>query len=71
VTEDAVTVKARFERPAGSYVLRERPEAEMGRRVKLSAEVKPEQVKAKYEDGVLVVRLPKLIVVKPTSITVE
>lgn len=71
VTEDAVTVKAKFERPAGSYVLRERPEAEMGRRVKLPAEVKPEQVKAKYEDGVLVVRLPKLIVVKPTSVPIE
>jgi HSP20 family protein len=71
VTEDAVTVKAKFERPAGSYVLKERPEAEMGRRVKLPAEVKPEQVKAKYEDGVLVVRLPKLIVVKPTSVPIE
>jgi HSP20 family protein len=71
VTEDAVTVKAKFERPVGSYIQRERPEAEMGRRVKLAAEVKPEQVRAKYEDGVLVVRLPKLIVVKPTSITVE
>jgi HSP20 family protein len=71
VTEDAVTVKAKFERPSGSYVLRERPEAEMGRRVKLAAEVKPEQVKAKYEDGVLVVRLPKLIVVKPTSVPIE
>ena len=43
----------------------------MGRRVKLPAEVKPEQVKAKYEDGVLVVRLPKLIVVKPTSVPIE
>ena len=71
VTEDAVTVKARFERPAGTYTLRERPELETSRRVKLAAEVKPEQVKARYEDGVLVVRLPKLIVVKPTSIVVE
>ncbi len=71
VTEDAVTVKAKFERPSGSYVLRERPEAETSRRVKLAAEVKPEQVKARYEDGVLVVRLPKLIVVKPTSVPIE
>lgn len=71
VTEDTVTVKAKFERPAGSYVLRERPETEMGRRVKLPAEVKPEQVKAKYEDGVLVVHLPKLIVVKPHSVPIE
>jgi HSP20 family protein len=71
VTEDAVTVKARFERPAGTYLLRERPESETSRRVKLQAEVKPEQVKAKYENGVLEVHLPKLIVVKPHSITVE
>ena len=71
VTEDAVTIKARFERPAGTYISRERPESETSRRVKLSAEVKPEQVKARYEDGVLEVHLPKLIVVKPHSITVE
>ncbi len=71
VTEDAVTVKAKFERPSGTYLLRERPESETSRRVKLHAEMKPEQVKAKYEDGVLVVHLPKLIVVKPHSITVE
>jgi HSP20 family protein len=71
VTEDAVTVMAKFERPAGNYLQRERPEAETSRRVKLSAEVKPEQVKAKYEDGVLTVRLPKLIVVKPHSVPIE
>ncbi len=71
VTEDAVTVKAKFERPSGTYLLRERPESETSRRVKLQTEVKPEQVRAKYEDGVLEVHLPKLIVVKPHSITVE
>jgi HSP20 family protein len=71
VTEDVVTVKARFERPAGTYLQRERSEAEMGRRVKLSAEVKPEQVRAKYENGVLEVHLPKLIVVKPHSVPVD
>ncbi len=71
VTEDAITVKARFERPLGTYLLKERPESETSRRVKLSAEVKPEQVRARYENGVLEVHLPKLIVVKPHSITVE
>jgi HSP20 family protein len=71
VTEDVVTVKAKFERPSGTYLLRERPESETSRRVKLSAEVKPEQVKAKYEDGVLVVHLPKLIVVKPHSVPID
>lgn len=71
VTEDALTVKARFERPSGTYLLRERPESETSRRIKLQAEIKPEQVKASYENGVLTVHLPKLIVVKPHSITVE
>jgi len=71
VTEDAVTVRARFEPPPGNYLQRERPEAEMGRRIKLAAEVKPEQVRARYEDGVLVVRLPKLIVVKPHSVPID
>ena len=71
VTEDTVTVKARFERPSGTYIQRERPEAETGRRVKLSAEVKPEQVRARYENGVLEVHLPKLIVVKPHSVPID
>lgn len=71
VTEDALTIKAKFERPAGTYIARERGEAETSRKVKLSCEVKPEQVRAKYEDGVLEVHLPKLIVVKPKSVPIE
>lgn len=71
VTEDALTVKAKFERPSGTYLLRERTESETNRRIKLHVEMKPEQVKASYENGVLTVHLPKLIVVKPHSITVE
>lgn len=71
VTEDAVTVKARFERPPGTYLIRERAEAAVSRKVKLTCEIKPEQVKAKYEDGVLEVHLPKLIVVKPKAVPIE
>lgn len=71
VTEDTVTVKAKFERPSGSYISRERPEAEASRTVKLSAEVKPEQVRARYENGVLEVHLPKLIVVKSKSVPID
>lgn len=71
VTEDALTIKAKFERPAGTYTSRERAEAETSRRVKLNSEIKPEQVRAKYEDGVLEVHLPKLIVVKPKAVPIE
>ena len=71
VTEEAVTVTARFERPKGSYLVRERAEAGVSRKVKLTCEIKPEQVKAKYEDGVLVVHLPKLMVVKPKAVPIE
>lgn len=72
VTEDAIiTVKARFERPEGSYLVRERAEAAVSRKVKLTSEIKPEQVKAKYEDGVLEVHLPKLMVVKPKAVPIE
>lgn len=71
VTEDALTIKAKFVRPAGTYIRRERAEAETSRRVKLNSEVKPEQVRAKYEDGVLEVHLPKLIVVKPKAVPIE
>jgi len=34
-------------------------------------EIKPEQVKASYRDGILEVRLPKLVVVNAQRVTVE
>jgi HSP20 family protein len=72
VTEDAIiTIKARFERSEGSYLVRERAESAVNRKVKLTSEIKPEQVKAKYEDGVLEVHLPKLMVVKPKAVPIE
>lgn len=71
VTEDAITVETSFDRPAGRYVLRERGTETVSRKIKLPEEVKPEQVKAKYENGVLEVHLPKLIVVKPREVKIE
>jgi len=70
-TEDSVSVEARVERPEGQYIQKERSRDVVKRIVKLPEEVKPEQVRAKYENGVLEVHLPKLIVVKPHEVNIE
>lgn len=71
VTEDALFVEAKLIRPEGEYLRRERFQDKAKRTIKLPAEVKPELVKASYANGVLEVRVPKLIVVKPQTVTIE
>lgn len=41
------------------------------REIKLPIEIKSEQVKASYRDGILEVRLPDLVVVNAQRVTVE
>ena len=41
------------------------------REIKLPMEIKPEQVRASFRDGILEVRLPKLVVVNAQRVTVE
>ena len=43
----------------------------MKREIKLPVEIKPEQVKASYENGILEVRLPKLVVINAQRVTVD
>lgn len=71
VTEDSLFVEAKLLRPEGEYLHRERFQDRAKRTIKLLAEVKPELVKASYANGVLEVRVPKLIVVKPQTVTIE
>ncbi|MHC1631891.1 MAG: Hsp20/alpha crystallin family protein [Methanotrichaceae archaeon] len=71
ITEDAIIVGAKTLQPEGKYLHKERSVHNMKRKIKLSEEIKPEQVRAKYENGVLEVHLPKLIVVKPHIVNIE
>jgi HSP20 family protein len=41
------------------------------REIKLPIEIKPEQVKASFKDGILEVHLPKLVVVNAQRVQVD
>ena len=71
VTEDSISVDARATLVEGKYLRRETSAQGFRRETKLPVEVKPEQVKASYENGVLEVHLPKLVVINPTTVKVE
>ncbi len=43
----------------------------MRREIKLPVEIKPEQVKAGFENGILTVHLPKLVVVNAQRVPVD
>jgi HSP20 family protein len=43
----------------------------MRREIKLPVEIKPEQVKASFTDGILEVRLPKLVVINAQRVVVD
>ncbi len=70
VTEDSLYVEAKAMPREGRYLRRETSTLGMKREIKLPVEIKPEQVKAAYENGILVVRLPKLVVVSAQRVTV-
>ncbi len=76
-TETELTIsgesKEELEEKKDQYYRVERRWGHFSRRVELPAEVKPAEVKAKLENGILEVRLPKLGPPKPEShaVTVE
>jgi HSP20 family protein len=71
VTEDSVSVDAKANPVEGKYLRRETSPSGFKRDLKLPVEIKPESVKASYEDGILEVRLPKLEVINPTTVKIE
>jgi HSP20 family protein len=71
VTEDSLSVEAKAAARQGRYLRRETSELGMKREIKLPVEIKPEQVKASFRDGVLEVRLPKLVVVSAQKVAVD
>jgi HSP20 family protein len=70
-TEDSLSVEAKAAPLEGKYLRRETSLQGFKRDIKLPVEIKPEQVKATYENGILEVRLPKLVVINPTTVKVE
>ena len=71
VTEDSLYVEAKATPREGKYLRREMGTMGRKREIKLPIEVKPEQVKASFKDGILEVHLPKLVVVSAQRVQVD
>ena len=71
VTEDNLYVDARAEVREGKYLRREMGTMLRKREIKLPIEIKPEQAKASFKDGILEVRLPKMVVVNAQKVQVD
>jgi len=71
VTEDSLYVEAKAAAREGRYLRREMSALGQKREIKLPLEIKPEQVKAGFADGILEVHLPKLVVVNAQRVQVD
>lgn len=74
VLGDTLTIQGEKKEPEvkdGNFYRRERSFGRFHKVVELPTEVNPEGVKAKYQDGILTVTLPKAESAKPRQITVE
>ena len=71
VTEDSLFIDAKAPLREGKYLRREMSTLSRKREIKLPMEIKPEQVKASFKDGILEVRLPKLVVVSAKRVQVD
>ena len=71
VTEDSLYVDAKATPREGKYLRREMGTMGRKREIKLPIEVKQEQVKASFKDGILEVHLPKLVVVNAQRVQVD
>ena len=71
VTEDSPYADAKASPREGRYLRQELNSISLKREIKLPAEVKPEQVRATFKDGILEVHLPKLVVVNAQKVQVD
>lgn len=71
VTEDSLYIDAKANPREGRYLRREINTMGMKRELKLPVEVKPEQVRASFKDGILEVILPKLVIVNAKRVQVD
>jgi HSP20 family protein len=70
-TEDTLSVEAKATPREGRYLRRDMSPLGFKREIKLPAEIKPEAVKASYQNGILEIHLPKLVVVSAQRVSVE
>jgi len=70
-TEDTLSIDARAMLREGKYLRRDMSPNGFKREIKLPAEIKPEAVRASYQNGILEVHLPKLVVVNAQRVQVE
>lgn len=74
VTEDYVEIQARRSEEkavGGRYVLRQRFRESLYKRVEFPVKVRPEQAKARLENGVLEIRIPKSSVTREIQLSIE
>ena len=70
-TEDSLSIDAKAAPREGKYLRKDMSSNGFKREIKLPAEIKPEAVKASYQNGILEVHLPKLVVVNAQRVQVE
>ncbi len=70
-TEETLSIDAKAMPREGKYLRRDMSPNGFKREIKLPAEIKPEAVKASYQNGILEVHLPKLVVVNAQRVQVE
>ncbi len=71
VTADNLYVDAKVTVREGKYLRREIGTIGRKRDIKLPIEIKPEQVKASFKDGILEVHLPKLVIINSQRVQVD
>ncbi len=71
VTDDSLYVEAKPIPREGRYLRREMSALGQQREIKLPMEIKPEQVRANFKDGILEVHLPKLVVINAQRVQVD
>jgi len=75
VTGDTLTLRGEFKQEAENggttYHLRERRTGSFERTISLPVDVQTEKAKADFENGVLIVTLPKSEAVKPKTISIK
>jgi len=71
ITEDLLSIEAKAMPRDGKYIRRDMSPNGFKREIKLPAEIKPEAVRASYQNGILEVHLPKLVVVNAQRVQVE
>lgn len=74
VTEDSVEVRAERREEGeveGRYVIKQRVRESLYKKIELPVKVRPEQARARLENGVLEIRIPKSEVAREVQVVVE